>query len=65
MMMMMQETPVRQDDFAHVDSRGVVNESHDRSLFGGRFAVGLQCFLSGNGLAWSRAFLTVFSGYRL
>ena len=24
-------------------------ETHDRSLFGGRIAVGLQCFLSGNG----------------
>ena len=33
--------PVRQDDFAHADSRGVVKETHDRSLFGGRFAVGL------------------------
>ena len=39
----LQETPVRQDDFAHADSRGVVKETHDRSLFGGRFAVGLQC----------------------
>ena len=27
----------------------MVKETHDRSLFGGRFAVGLQCFLSGNG----------------
>ena len=42
-------TPVRQNDFAHADSRGVVKETHDRSLFGGCFAVGLQCFLSGNG----------------
>ena len=33
----------------HADSRGVVKEIQDRSLFGGRFAVGLQCFLSGNG----------------
>ena len=43
----------------------MVKETEDRSLFGGRFAVGLQCcFLSGNG-TWSRAFMTVFSGYRL
>ena len=40
----LQETPIRQDDFAHADSRGVVKETHDRSLVGGRFAVGLQCF---------------------
>ena len=33
----------------HADSRGVVKEIQDRSLFGGRFAVGLQCLLSGNG----------------
>ena len=39
----LQETPVRQDDFAHAGSRGMVKETHDRSLFGGRFAVGLQC----------------------
>ena len=45
----LQETPVRQDDFAHTDCRGVVKETHDQSLFGGHFAVGLQCFLSGNG----------------
>ena len=45
----LQETPVRQDDFVHADSQGMVKETHDRSLFGGRFAVGLQCFLSGNG----------------
>ena len=45
----LQETAVRQDDFAHADSRGVVKETHARSLFGGRVDVGLQCFLSGNG----------------
>ena len=39
----LQETPVRRDDFAHAGSRGVVKETHNRSLFGGRFAVGLQC----------------------
>ena len=38
----LQETPDRQDDIA--DSRGVVKETHDRALFGGRVAVGLQCF---------------------
>ena len=27
----------------------IVKETHDRSLFGGRFAVGLQYFLLGNG----------------
>ena len=27
----------------------MVKETHDRSLFGGRFAVELQYFLSGNG----------------
>ena len=55
----LQETPVRQDDFA----RGGIKETHDRSLFGGRFAVGLQCFCRGMGLTWSRAFLIVFWGY--
>ena len=45
----LQETPVRQDGFAHADSEGVLKETHYRSLFGGRFAVGVQCFLSGNG----------------
>ena len=25
----LQETPVRQDDFAHADSQGVVKETHD------------------------------------
>ena len=45
----------------------MVKETHDRSLFGGRFAVGLQClfvfglfvlvfFCRGMGLAWPRAF---------
>ena len=43
----LQETSVRQDDFAHADSRGVVKDTHDRSLFGGRFAVGLQRFFVG------------------
>ena len=61
----LQETPVRQDGFAHADSQGVLKETHDRSLFGGRFAVGLQCFCRGMGLTWSRAFLTVFLGFRL
>ena len=37
------------DDFAHADSRGMVKETHDRSLFSGCFAVRLQCLLSGNG----------------
>ena len=39
----LQETPLRQDDFARADSRGVIKENHDRSLSGGCFGVGLQC----------------------
>ena len=38
----------------------MVKETHDRSLFGGRFAVGLQWFLSGNGSDLVESFFFFF-----